>query len=539
MKFAANLMIVCCGLALSNSAEDKATREVDRAAIKVENDRRERIEKARSGSLRAPKVDDEQKFEALKSISNLSAITLPEALKIASTYNRSYANERDANTQAGLSYLRARHLFDPRLSGGVSMLVNGGRDTGVDTSGGSLATKSDLGVDLVTEFGTRLRLGAQTGYSRDLKTGHEEHGSSVSFDIAQPLLRGAGRTLNREPLTAAERSMLYQLRRFEIFRQSFCIETTSRFFNLLREKQVIANNKQRFEQSDFLFRRATSLNKIGRARPLDVLQAEQERLQTENNLRDAEELHKDSLLLFKTFLGLPDHLAVDIRTDESPVLKPVAIDPDFAIELAYLNRLDLTSAEEQLEDARRGLKITRNSLLPDLNIVAGARTNALSGNFSGQVFDNHTYNAGVNFSFPLDRVNEKIAVRQAEIGVDQQERGLTLFRDQIAADVRRRLRDLIRIEKSMEIQKRIVDAATRRLANAEVLFRQGTRTSRDVVEAQQDLLNARNTDIQFLVDHVIAELQFRQALGVLTVDPQGQPVDVDLGQKNPRRQLLK
>jgi outer membrane protein TolC len=214
-----------------------------------------------------------------------------------------------------------------------------------------------------------LRLDAQSGYSRNLKSGNEEHASSVGFNIAQPLLRGAGRTLNREPLTAAERNMLYQLRRFEIFRQNFCIETTSRFYNLLREKQVIANNKQRFEQSDFLFRRASSLNKIGRARPLDVLQAEQERLQSENNLRDAEEQHKDSLLLFKTFLGLPDHLAVDIRTDESPILKPVAIDPDFAIEVAFLNRLDLTSTEEQLEDARRGLKITRNALLPDLNIA--------------------------------------------------------------------------------------------------------------------------------------------------------------------------
>jgi outer membrane protein len=274
------------------------------------------------------------------------------------------------------------------------------------------------------------------------------------------------------------------------------------------------------------------LNKIGRARELDVLQAEQERLQAENNLRDAEESHKDSLLAFKTFLGLPDHLIVDIRTEDTPPLKPVEIDPELAIAIAFVNRLDLTSAEEQLEDTRRGLKIVRNSLLPDLNITAGARTNAQGADFGGQVFDNHSYNAGVNFSFPLDRVNEKLSVRQAEISLEQQERSLSLLRDQIASDVRRRLRDLTRIEKSMEIQKRIVETATRGLANAEALFRQGTRTSRDVVEAQQALLAARNAEIQFQVDHAIAELQFRQALGVLSIDQKGRPVDVAYGQKN-------
>src|SRR5262249_26775625 len=154
-------------------------------------------------------------------------------------------------------------------------------------------------------------------------------------------LRGAGVTVAREPLTQAERSIVYTLRGFEQFRQDFAINTVTQFYNLVREKEVIANTKQSFDQADFLFRRAEALNKIGRAPELDVPKSEQQRLQAETNLRDAEENHKDSLLLFRTFLGLPDTLTLEVSGDESPEFHKIDLDPERAVQIALENRLDL------------------------------------------------------------------------------------------------------------------------------------------------------------------------------------------------------
>jgi hypothetical protein len=63
-----------------------------------------------------------------------------------------------------------------------------------------------------------------------------------------------------------------------------------------------------------------------------------------DNLRDAEENYKDSLLTFKTFLGVPDDVALDIRTDEFPEFRKVQLDSEKAVQLAYACRLDLATA---------------------------------------------------------------------------------------------------------------------------------------------------------------------------------------------------
>src|SRR5262249_43834343 len=47
--------------------------------------------------------------------------------------------------------------------------------------------------------------------------------SSLPISFVQPLLRGGGRAVTLEPLTLAERSLLYQVRAFAKFRQEFLV----------------------------------------------------------------------------------------------------------------------------------------------------------------------------------------------------------------------------------------------------------------------------------------------------------------------------
>src|SRR5262249_38600321 len=47
--------------------------------------------------------------------------------------------------------------------------------------------------------------------------------STLSLDVVQPLLRGAGRVVTLEPWTQAERNLLYALRDFARFKQEFYV----------------------------------------------------------------------------------------------------------------------------------------------------------------------------------------------------------------------------------------------------------------------------------------------------------------------------
>jgi len=529
--------LALCGCAYCptyDSVAGKADRVAQEAHETVQADRQSRLLRA-ARQLKTPgDPDSEERIrqELRAKYSDLNKLSLAEALRIATAYNRDLAGQRDSNTLSALSYLQARHLFDPRLSGAVSFLESWAKNTGVDTEAHSFGSTGTLGVDYLTTLGTHVRTNLSTSNTRTESsggTGGAANASSASITVSQSLLRGAGRAVVREPLTQAERNLVYRLRTFELFRQDFTIQAVSSFYGLVRDKQVITNNKQRFEQADFLYQRAQSLYRTNRAKELDVLQAEQERLQAENNLRDAEENYKDALLSFKIFLGVPDDVTLDIRTDEYPEFRKVKVDPEKAVQLAYENRLDLSTAAEQVEDAQRGVAIAHNGQLPDFALALSASSNAAGGaRFQSQVFNNHAGSAGVTFTAPLDRLDQHVAAEQARLNLDQAQRGHKLFRDTLASDVRRQLRNLLRIEQSMVVQLKIVTASQKRLANAEYLFHQAQRTSRDVVDAQIDLLNARNQDIQFVVDHAIARLSLLRALGLLSVNAEGvaQPSDL-------------
>jgi len=513
-------MIVSIGIAARALCGEGERAEilVEQTNSAVQSDRQVRLKHAIDNRTSRPEVT----VSALKDVKDLTKLSLSDAISIATKYNRDYAGERDNNTQTALSYIQTRHRYDPHLSGVLGVL---GSNT---PSARALTATGSFGVDVETELSTHLNLTLNTSGNATLRPGSDSYSSSALFTLTQPLLKGFGKTVAREPLTQAERNMTYRLRSFELFREDFTIEVIRQFYNLLREVQVVENNKQRFAQSDFQYRRAQALFKIGRQSELDVLSAEQERLQAENDFRDATESHKDSLLTFKTFLGIPDNVPLDIRTDELPKLVPAQLNAELAIRLAVENRLDLANLEDQLADAERGIAITQNSLLPELNFQLTAGTQAQSRQFVNQQFKDRSATAGLTMVLPLDKVNEKVNARQAELNLDRARRVTSLFRDNLAAEVRRLLRNLTRIEQSMEVQKKILVTSEKRLAYAETLFRKGVKTSRDVTDAQQALLKARNDNIQFIVDHAIADLQLRRSLGVLDLQANGIPKERNL-----------
>ena len=49
--------------------------------------------------------------------------------------------------------------------------------------------------------------------------------SALPISFVQPLLRGGGRAVTLEPLTQAERNLLYAVRAFALFRQQFFVVT--------------------------------------------------------------------------------------------------------------------------------------------------------------------------------------------------------------------------------------------------------------------------------------------------------------------------
>ncbi|MEQ1893183.1 MAG: TolC family protein, partial [Planctomycetota bacterium] len=127
----------------------------------------------------------------------------------------------------------------------------------------------------------------------------------------------------------------------------------------------------------------------------------------------------------------------------------------------------------------------------------------------------------LTLSVPLDRVRERNSYRTAQLGLARARRDLEEFEDQLRVSIQGSFRELDRREQSLEIQRQIIVDQTKNLRIAELRFERGEIPNRDVVEANQALLEAQNALIDEQVAYEIARLQLLRDLGILFIDETG------------------
>ena len=190
------------------------------------------------------------------------------------------------------------------------------------------------------------------------------------------------------------------------------------------------------------------------------------------------------------------------------------------VKLALAYRLDLQTARDQVDDARRGVVVGENGLLPDLNLTANTNAGNEPGNPAVKLNERtNTYSAGITLGLPVDRVAERNAYRRSLIVLEQAMRHYTDAEQQVLADVRDASRRIRAAEINLQIQRRAIELANRRVDLANELLVQGTGSNRDVVDAETSLLSAQDSFEQARAALQIQVLQFLRRTGTLRLDP--------------------
>ena len=122
---------------------------------------------------------------------------------------------------------------------------------------------------------------------------------------------------------------------------------------------------------------------------------------------------------------------------------------------------------------------------------------------------------------PLERTGEQNAYRNSYISLERSVRDVQALEDQIKLDIRGALRHLLRTRESYRIQAMSVKLARRRVESTSLFLDAGRAEVRDMLEAQESLVQAQNALTSALVNYRIAELELQRDMGVLQVDDEG------------------
>lgn len=263
----------------------------------------------------------------------------------------------------------------------------------------------------------------------------------------------------------------------------------------------------------------------------------------------------DEIVAFATGLsGLTQELSlVTARARvETITLPQVKMASERALEIARANRLDWMNQRAALVDAWRLIAFNANALKAGVNLTFSGDLGNIGSNplaFNGQKGD---LRVGLSFDAPFTRRLERNDYRSALISYQSQRRTTYQFEDQVNFILRNLLRTLNQLETNLEIQRRAVVIAIRRVDKtredlnkppaqarairpgdvAEPPEALGPTVAQNLIFALNDLTSAQNNFVSVVLNHFENRMLLYRELGVMELDDCGMWIDKPLNESD-------
>lgn len=475
----------------------------------------------------SPEMSIEERLDRLESYfagaEEGEEFTLADALRAAQKTGREYLDAEEDYILASIRLLIERHLWGPRFFNDTTLAIDANPALAGGNYTSALSVINDLRATQRLPYGGEVEARAIVRATEQLR---EVVGTSYtqSAEIVLagniPLLRGAG-LVAREDLIQAERDLVYAARSFEDFRRTFLVQIARDYFDLYRQQEGIRNQRSRLDSVTLGYEQTAAQVDAGRRPAFEARNFEQNVLNSQNSLVNAQESYVLAIDRFKIRLGIPTPTRITLTPVDLSLPEP-ATTPEQAVAVALQNRLDLQNTRDRVEDSKRSVANARNGLLPDLNLAGSVNFNTPQDEDVGALdfrLNQTDYRASATLSLPLDREIERLNLRSAIIALNRQVRGLSRTEDEIILQVRQAVREIDRSRFSLELQEQTV--AINELRLEELILKQDSTTVRERLDAENELLQSRDNRDSAIRDLRVAILGYLLATGQLRVAPDG------------------
>lgn len=458
-------------------------------------------------------------------------LTLDEALATGIRQSREYLSEKERVYLAALDLTLARFRLTPIFSAdGRGARATDSRRAQLEAgmtelvSTNTFARTQSGGFDWLYRTGARISADFSQDFLRVMTGNRSFNESDLAVSITQPLLQGGGTTVTMEALTQEERDVLYQLRTFADYRRAFIVDLVGGYYEVLRARDRVRNAYVAFQGFVKSVEREEALAEEDRRTQTQLGLLRQAKLQSESRWIDTIRVYTSLLDAYKITLGLPVSASIilddaelgDLGIEEPPVTK------DESVEIALVTRPDLATVADQVEDARRRIKVARNGLLPGLDVSLDYNSTSDPDDTTPAINWNRRRWAGeVDVRMPLNRKAERNIYRASFIALDRAERAEDLARDQARFEIFEAWRALEQQRLDFAIAEQGVSLAARRLEEQILLSELGRGEVRDLVDAQNDLVNSQNQRTSTLINHTLARLRLWRDMGILYIKEDG------------------
>jgi outer membrane protein TolC len=469
-------------------------------------------------------------------------LTLDESLATGIRHSREYLTTKESLYLQALDLTLARFRLQPIFdTGGSGTRAVDSRTAQLEegmtelVSTNTFSRTQSAGFNWLYKTGARLSADFTQDFLRIMTGNRSVNRSDLAVTIVQPLLQGGGTTVTMEALTQEERDLLYRLRDFADYRRDFVVDLVSEYYGVLLAREIVKNNYLAYQgfvknverEEAFAEEDRRTQNQLGRLR--------QAKLQAENRWIAAIRTYLNRLDEFKITLGVPVESRLVLDTEELAKLRieNPDVSRDESVEIALVTRPDLANAADRVVDSERRIKVARNGLLPRLDVALDYNAVSDPADTTPAInWDRRRWAGSVDLDLPLNRKAERNIYRATFIEVDRAKRAEDLARDRARLEIFDGWRALDQERISYDIAEQGVALAARRLEEQLLLSELGRGVALDLVDAQEDLVDAQNQRTAALIDHTVARLRLWRDMGILYIDSDGRWAET-LGDEKP------
>jgi hypothetical protein len=231
---------------------------------------------------------------------------------------------------------------------------------------------------------------------------------------------------------------------------------------------------------------------------------------------------------------------------ERITVETIGLESPVAFEIALANRLDIMNARAALVDRWRSIEISADALQSVMNITASGDIKTARNNPVSFRAPTGSFRLGMEFDAPFTRLLERNAYRESLINYQQSRRSFIQSRDSVHLGLRQLLRQIEQLRTDLEIQRRAVAIAIRRvdLTRAQLyapvappqpgqpVAPFGPTAARNLIESLASLRNTQNTFMSVWLSYYATRMRLSRELGIMTVDQDGLWIDEPIPENN-------
>jgi outer membrane protein TolC len=415
--------------------------------------------------------------------------------------------------------------------------------------GAAVRTKTDnysltLSEKIVT--GTTASLLFSNGMidtSRAFSLVNPAYNSNFTLMLTQSLLKGFGPKVNRIGTLQAENQRYISVSTLKATLLQTVYDIEDAYWSLYSAVENMKVQENSLEECRALLKKNQEAVRIGAKSALDILNSETEVAQYEDALVSARLIVEQSEARLKKLMNFPADSPLSggrtIVLADKPTIENKDVGYDEALRVAFEQRPEMIQSEKEIENYDYSISAARNDMLPRLDLTFQAWSpgqsgvmyvydngSALTGNLIGKITGSRVealkqalkmtyknWSLRLDFNLPLSNIFSRSSLAIAKMERDQALLSLERQKQSIAYEIADAIKGLQNAGRRVESSRMSRELQEKRLAAETQRYQLGLAGSEWLLSYQQQLTNARTSEIRALIDYKMAVAKLEKAMG--------------------------